>query len=121
MAESEASSPELHETNQVDIDELLDQDEQDLRHSSGRGRLADSNEDQLDTVGEEELEDNTDDDENSEEAAAKNFYHTMNEEDLSNEARPPSPAPSPNPYAHPQILTVNRILIGKRKERFVKL
>lgn len=37
MAESEASSPELHETNQVDIDELLDQDEQDLRHSSGRG------------------------------------------------------------------------------------
>lgn len=108
MAESGASSPELQETNQVDIDELLDQDEQDLRNSSMRGHLVDSSDDQPDHVGEEELEDNTDDEDDSEEAAAeeeaKNFYHAINEDDSSDEVHPPSPAPSPNPYAHPQIM-----------------
>ena len=108
MAEREPSSPELQKTDQVDIDELLDQDEQDL-HNSSKSPLVNPDNNQPDNPKEEELGDDTSDtDEDSEEAAAeeeaRDFYHAMNEDDLSDEARPPSPAPSPNPYAHPPIL-----------------
>ena len=108
MTESGASSPELQETHQVDINELLDQDEQEIRDFSKKSRVLESENDQPDEHNEVQLEDDGDEsDEDSEEAAAeeeaRNFYNAMDGENPPDEARPPSPAPSPNPYAHPQI------------------
>ena len=109
MAETGVSSSKSPETNQVDIDDLLDQDEQDLRNSSKKDRVVESGDNEPGNTGEEESENDSDNtDEDSEEAVAeekaRNFYHAMTEDDPSDEAPPPSPLPSPNPYAHPQIL-----------------
>ena len=107
MANRETSSPELQGVNHVDIEELLNQDELDLRNSSKRSPLIEPDT-QSGNSGEEKLGDDTEDsDGDSEEAAAeeeaRDFYHAINEDESLDEARPPSPAPSPNPYAHPQI------------------
>ena len=132
MADTGAS-PKSLDTNPVDINDLLDQDERDLRTSSRKDDIVDDNE--PGNIEEEVENDNTDED--SEEAAAeeeaRDFYHAMNEDDLSDEARPPSPAPSPNPYAHPQITDseldfdwdeedeIREALKAKRRKRAGKL
>ena len=108
MTESGASSPEIQETNHIDIDELLAQDERDLQGSYGQksSHIIESDEDELDNA--EHIDSADDEEEDSEEAEAekeaRTFYHNLDDEELSEEARPPSPLPSPNPYAHPQIL-----------------
>ena len=132
MADTGAS-PKSLDTNLVDINDLLDQDERDLRTSSRKDDIVNDNE--PGNIEEEVENDNTDED--SEEAAAeeeaRNFYHTIAEDNSSDEARPPSPLPSPNPYAHPQILDceldfdwdeeeeVREVLKAKRRKRAGKL
>ena len=138
MAESGTPSPELPESDPIDINELLDQDEQDLRDFSRKKPRVETEDDPSDNSGEEELGGDVDatGEDSEEEAAeeeARNFYHIIDMEELSDEARPPSPLPSPNPYAHPPIsdseldfdwdeeVEIREALKAKRRKRAGKL
>ena len=108
MTESAASSPELQETHHIDINDLLDQDEHDLRAPFNQkpAQVVESDDyyqDNVEGSGPEVSVDDEDSEEAEAEEEAKTFYHNLDDEELENEARPPSPLPSPNPYAHPQI------------------
>lgn len=106
MADNEILFPEPSKSDPVNLDDLLDQDEHELHHSSNRGKAqaVDSDNDQLDNAGGNNSEPDDEDSAEAEaEAQAQNFYHFLNEEDEDHEARPPSPQPSPSPYFHPPI------------------
>ena len=103
MAESGASSPEPPVTDPVVLEELLDQDEEDLRGAPNRTNPFVTSHGSEDLQNEDEGTDEEDSAEAEAEAQAENFYQSLVDEDEDPEARPPSPQASPNPYVHPPI------------------